>query len=83
MLRMAGRMEEPVFQELFDYGCPRFITTAPPNFDLPALNSNMEAYRTQLRMLMAAVAEQKHVPVIRQFLKLYSVCNCKSAKHER
>lgn len=37
------------FEELFTYACPKFVSPAGPDFANPAANSNMEAFRTQLR----------------------------------
>ena len=36
-------------------------------------NTNLEAYRTQLAGFMAVVEERRHLPALKQFLKLYSV----------
>ena len=36
-------------------------------------NTNLEAYRAQLAGFMAVVEERRHLPALKQFLKLYSV----------
>ncbi len=72
MQRML-RSEEATFEELYSYACPKFITAGMPAFDNPNANTNMEAYRSQLRAFMGVVLEQKLLPALKQFLKLYSV----------
>ncbi|PSC76421.1 eukaryotic translation initiation factor 3 subunit L-like [Micractinium conductrix] len=60
------------YEELFTYACPKFVSPAGPDFANPAANTNMEAFRAQLRIFMAVVEERKHLPSLKQFLKLYS-----------
>lgn len=36
-------------------------------------NTNLEAYRAQLASFMTVVEERRHLPALKQFLKLYSV----------
>ncbi|KAL4859842.1 Eukaryotic translation initiation factor 3 subunit L [Chlorella vulgaris] len=60
------------FEELFTYACPKFVSPAGPDFSNPGTNSNMEAFRTQLRAFMVVVEERKHLPALKQFLKLYT-----------
>ena len=31
---------ESAYEELFSYGCPKFITAAPPTLDAPSVNTN-------------------------------------------
>jgi hypothetical protein len=40
------------FEELFTYACPKFVSPAGPDFSNPGTNSNMEAFRTQLRWVV-------------------------------
>ena len=37
------------YEELFTYACPKFVSPAGPDFANPAANTNMEAFRAQLR----------------------------------
>ncbi|KAL4425846.1 hypothetical protein ABPG75_009862 [Micractinium tetrahymenae] len=60
------------YEELFTYACPKFVSPAGPDFGNPAANTNMEAFRAQLRLFMQVVEERKHLPALKQFLKLYS-----------
>jgi translation initiation factor 3 subunit L len=60
-------------EELFSYACPKFITTSQsPDWSNPASNVNAEAYRAQLQAFMSVVEQRKHLPAIKQFLKLYT-----------
>ena len=60
------------YEELFAYACPKFASAAPPNWDDPTANTNAAAYKTQLAAFMSLVEERKHLPAIKQVLKLYS-----------
>lgn len=66
----SGAME--AFEELFAYACPKFALAQAPDWNDPASNTNAAAYRTQLASFMALVEERKHLPAIKQVLKLYS-----------
>ncbi|KAI8817716.1 RNA polymerase I-associated factor PAF67-domain-containing protein [Fimicolochytrium jonesii] len=61
----------PIFEELFNFACPKFISPVPPDYDV-ATNSNAEPQRHQLRVFIAEVRTQLMVPTIRSFLKLYT-----------
>lgn len=63
---------EKVVDELFTYACPKFVAAVPPRLDDVTVNSNQEAYRHQLREFMAFVDQQRQLPVLKQFLKLYT-----------
>lgn len=38
-----------------------------------ATNTNQEAYRLQLKMFLALLHQQRHLPSLKQLLKLYTV----------
>jgi hypothetical protein len=67
-----SRGEIPVFDELFSYACPRFITAAPPSFDPAAANTNQQVraqywINTCMGMGMArisGVARQGTIPLL-------------------
>lgn len=61
-----------VFDELFSYACPKFITASTPNFDAPGVNTSQEAYRLQLKMFLSMLQQQKDLPNLKQLLKLYT-----------
>ena len=52
---------------------PQFITAAAPNYDAPGVNTNQEAYRLQLKMFLTLLAQQRHLPALKQLLHLYTV----------
>jgi len=67
------RGDEAVFDELFSYGCPKFITPSCPNWQAETLvNFNQEAYRLQLKLFLAECRSQAVLLDIRSFLKLYT-----------
>ncbi|KAG7675274.1 hypothetical protein Ndes2526B_g08141 [Nannochloris sp. 'desiccata'] len=60
------------FEDLFAYACPKFASGVAPNWNDPTTNTNAAAYNTQLAAFMSLVEERKHLPAIKQVLKLYS-----------
>jgi translation initiation factor 3 subunit L len=64
--------DQGVFDELFSYACPKFITASPPDYDAPSANTNQEAYRLQLKMFLALLHQQRSLPGLKQLLKLYT-----------
>jgi translation initiation factor 3 subunit L len=60
------------YEELFSFGCPKFISPAQASFDEPQSNTRQEPLRFQLRVFMAEVKQQAILPTIRSYLKLYS-----------
>jgi len=74
MARMqANNMDMGAYEDLFSFACPKFISPAPPKYDdLPANYNAQEAYKLQLRLFLQEVSQQKLLPTIRSFLKLYT-----------
>jgi len=74
MARMqANNMDLGAYEDLFCFACPKFVSPAPPRYDdLPANYNAQEAYRLQLRLFLQEVSQQKLLPTIRSFLKLYT-----------
>jgi len=77
MSRMqSNAVDLTVFEELFSFACPKFISPVPPALDEegkpPPGHNPQEAYRLQLRLFMAEVVQQKQLPTIRSYLKLYT-----------
>eukprot|EP00213_Chloropicon_mariensis_P003704 CAMPEP_0197471684 /NCGR_PEP_ID=MMETSP1309-20131121/2642_1 /TAXON_ID=464262 /ORGANISM="Genus nov. species nov., Strain RCC998" /LENGTH=533 /DNA_ID=CAMNT_0043009595 /DNA_START=73 /DNA_END=1674 /DNA_ORIENTATION=+ len=66
------RSELPVFDELFTYACPKFITPSIPDYDNPTVNVSSEAYKLQLKMFLTEIQQQNQLPVLKQYLKLYT-----------
>jgi translation initiation factor 3 subunit L len=74
MVKMNGG-DEGVYDELFSYACPKFITAAVPDFESDARDGgshSQEAYRLQLRMFLSEVRASALLPLVRSFLKLYT-----------
>ncbi len=74
-----ARGEVSVFDELFSYACPRFITAVAPSFDAASLaaaaaagSTTQQAYRAQLSLFLAQVKAQVTLPLLKQYLLLYS-----------
>lgn len=71
MARMQ-RSDEAVYDELFSYACPKFITPSVPNYDEALVNYNQDAYRLQLKLFLSEVRQQQLLSGLRSFLKLYT-----------
>jgi translation initiation factor 3 subunit L len=63
--------ESYAFEDLFSYASPKFISPAPPDFNVIA-DTHMDAPKLQTRLFMAEVTQQLLLPEIRSFLKLYT-----------
>ncbi|XP_047341845.1 eukaryotic translation initiation factor 3 subunit L-like [Impatiens glandulifera] len=61
-----------LYDELFSYACPKFITPSVPSFDEPLVNYNQDAYRLQLKLFLYEVKQQQLLSGVRTFLKMYS-----------
>uniref|UniRef100_A0A7S0ZKV5 Eukaryotic translation initiation factor 3 subunit L n=1 Tax=Timspurckia oligopyrenoides TaxID=708627 RepID=A0A7S0ZKV5_9RHOD len=62
--------EESLFEELFVFASPKFISPAPPNYEVTA-DSGMDCAKLQLHLFMNEVRQQLVLPQIRSYLKLY------------
>ena len=60
------------FEELFAYACPKYASAQAPDWSDATANSNLAAFRAQLSVFMQVVEERKHLPSLKQVLKLYS-----------
>ncbi|KXS17778.1 eukaryotic translation initiation factor 3 subunit 6 interacting protein-like protein [Gonapodya prolifera JEL478] len=60
-----------VFEELFNFACPKFISPVPPNYEV-VLNVQNEPTNHQRKIFLAEVRSQMMVPTIRSYLKLYT-----------
>eukprot|EP00262_Sarcandra_glabra_P018339 TRINITY_DN652_c1_g1_i1.p1 TRINITY_DN652_c1_g1~~TRINITY_DN652_c1_g1_i1.p1 ORF type:complete len:524 (+),score=70.18 TRINITY_DN652_c1_g1_i1:144-1715(+) len=84
MARMQRYDDEAyaLYDELFSYACPKFITPSAPIYDEPIVNYNQDAYRLQLKMFLYEVKQQQLLSGVRSFLKLYSTISiAKLATH--
>lgn len=62
------------YEELFAYACPKFASASPPVWSDATSNTNEVAHKVQLAAFMDGVKKRKHLPALKQVLKLYSVC---------
>ncbi len=70
-----GRGDSTSYDDAFSYACPKFITAATPDFDsLPLVDINQNCYRKQLKGFLSKMEQQRELPNLEQYLKLYSVC---------
>lgn len=74
MLRMQRSDDEgfALYDELFSYACPKFITPSAPSYEEPLVNYNQDAYRLQLKLFLYEVKQQQLLSGVRTFLKVYS-----------
>ncbi|XP_057785768.1 uncharacterized protein LOC131003281 [Salvia miltiorrhiza] len=74
MLRMQRYDDEAfaLYDELFSYACPKFITPSAPSYEEPLVNYNQDAYRLQLKLFLYEVKQQQLLAGIRTFLNVYS-----------
>ncbi|XP_073308744.1 uncharacterized protein [Primulina huaijiensis] len=61
-----------LYDELFSYACPKFITPSAPSYEDPLVNYNQDAYRLQLKLFLYEVKQQHLLSGVRTFLKIYS-----------
>ncbi|CAN6456504.1 unnamed protein product [Victoria cruziana] len=61
-----------LYDELFSYACPKFITPSAPNYEEALVNYNQDAYRLQLKLFLYEVKQQQLLSGVRSFLKLYT-----------
>jgi translation initiation factor 3 subunit L len=71
-LQRMSRGDEGLFDEAFMYGCPKFITPAPPSFDNPTAAGPQEAYLRQRSLFLRRVQDTSRLPLLKQYLLLYS-----------
>lgn len=63
------------FEELFSYACPKFISCAPPNFELFAGGDSFdqfEAHKRQVDLFLQEVKQQQALPTIGSYMRLYT-----------
>jgi len=71
-IRQMSSGSTNTYEDLFNYACPRYVTQSPPEWSDAACNTNYQATRAQLGVFMQTVEERKHLPALKQVLKLYS-----------
>uniref|UniRef100_A0A8K9V1A6 Eukaryotic translation initiation factor 3 subunit L n=1 Tax=Oncorhynchus mykiss TaxID=8022 RepID=A0A8K9V1A6_ONCMY len=71
MLRMQ-KGDLQVFEELFSFACPKFLSPVVPNYDNVLPNYHKEPFQQQLKVFAEEVQQQAQLSTIRSFLKLYT-----------
>ncbi|KAG8556520.1 hypothetical protein GDO81_018104 [Engystomops pustulosus] len=71
MLRMQ-KGDAQIYEELFNYACPKFLSPVVPNYDNVHPNYHKEPYLQQLKVFLDEVQQQAQLSTIRSFLKLYT-----------
>ena len=71
MIKMA-RMEEKAFDEIFAFGCPKFVAPASPDFAEAANSRSGDAYRAQVQLFMQDVRQFAAFHPIRTQLAMYT-----------
>jgi translation initiation factor 3 subunit L len=69
-----------MFEELFLYACPKFISANPPPYDdqaalatlISSAPATQEPVQRHLALFLSDVAAQSSVPTLRSFLKMYT-----------
>ncbi|GBP55920.1 Eukaryotic translation initiation factor 3 subunit L [Eumeta japonica] len=59
------------FESCFTFACPKFLTPCPPPVE-PGSNYARDAVKHQTQVFMDEVRQQKMLPTIRSYLKLYT-----------
>jgi len=81
--------DEAVYEEIFVYACPKFISPSIPNYALAlqdpvkygAATANQEPLRLQTNLFLNEVKQQSLLPTIRSYLKLYTTIGCGKLAH--
>uniref|UniRef100_A0A673JAH9 Eukaryotic translation initiation factor 3 subunit L n=1 Tax=Sinocyclocheilus rhinocerous TaxID=307959 RepID=A0A673JAH9_9TELE len=71
MLRMQ-KGDLQVFEELFSFACPKFLSPVVPNYDNVHPDYHKEPFQQQLKVFAEEVQQQAQLSTIRSFLKLYT-----------
>ncbi|KAG2188720.1 hypothetical protein INT44_003859 [Umbelopsis vinacea] len=62
-----------VYEDLFQYACPKFISPNGPNFDdLASISQVNEPYQHHAKIFLSDIHSQAMIPTLRSFLKLYT-----------
>lgn len=74
-LQRGGTDSLPIYRELFQSACPKFIAPTPPDFDNPSLNIDPVEHHTEI--FMDEVKNTLFNPTVKSYLKLYSTMDLK------
>ena len=86
--RMSRSAQDASWEDLFAYGCPKFVPTESSSSSASSAssangggenengsgsgNAAQAAYRAQLRAFLGVVASRRHLPPLRQLLRIYT-----------
>lgn len=59
-----------IFEELFNFAAPKFVSPSIPNFERPALNGAPAAYHS--KVFLAGIANSASAPSLKNYLNLYA-----------
>jgi len=71
-IQRMQRGEIAIYEEMLNYSLPKFISDATPNF-AQENNSDQDAQRLQLKILMQDIKQRQNLPEIYSYLKLCTV----------
>merc|ERR1712002_32653 len=71
-LQRLQKGDKETLEEIFIFGCPKFLSPVAPNFDATHLNSHKEPTLHQCKVFLEDADQQIQLPIIRSYLKLYS-----------
>lgn len=69
-MQRGGLDTLPIFEQLFNSACPKFISPIPPDFDKP--ENNIDPAQHHLQVFMSDVKNAMLGPTLKSFLKLYT-----------
>lgn len=69
-MQRGGLDTLPIFEQLFNSACPKFISPIPPDFDKP--ENNIDPAQHHLACFMSDVKNAMLGPTLKSFLKLYT-----------
>lgn len=64
------RGEIAIVEDLFSYGCPKWVSPISEGDDLPTANGDM--LKLQTKLFINEIKQQTLMPIIRSYLKLYT-----------
>lgn len=67
-----------VFEELFSFACPKFLSPVVPNYDNLNPNYHKEPFQQQLKVFAEEVQQQAQLSTIRRYNTFVLLCWLKS-----
>jgi len=88
VLAIQSRENENSIETAFTYGCPKFVSPAPPNYDEEILLNIPLPSSLQRKLFMKELNQETPLPLIRSYLVLYTtidirkLANLLETKHD-